>query len=275
MAKPRVTDITELGPAEAKNQETATKYLKDSALLIGDIESLYLAITPLIKLPGGGIDEPDQLALFVVITSNQLMMCRMLYTKSVIAALRMYQGDAFTHLRRAIETAAFTVRMNKHRHLCKIWASAGLDDEKSYEAYRKAFRTKDVYPERRHADFNPLLLPLKDVFDNASKLLHGSIFASANHFGLVPKGTNTPTQRNINFFDMPPDSFPSVYFVILSTHLTILELFGQILRPHMTDFTKWKTEYDNIKERVVRHIEKWKPTIRAWNIARNAKASKR
>jgi hypothetical protein len=186
----------------------------------------------------------------------------------------MYKGDAFTHLRRAIETAAFTVRMNKHRHLCKIWASAGLDDEKSYGTYRKAFRTEDVFPKGGHPDYNPLLLSLKELFDWASKQLHGSVFASANHFNLVPEGANTRTERNINFFDMPPDSLPSAYFLILSTHLTILELLGQVFQPHMTDFAKWKTEYDNTKERVVRHMGQWKPTIQAWGIARNAKAAK-
>src|SRR5579872_3146902 len=213
MPKPKPTDLTELGPKEAENLDKATKHLKAAALLIGDIELLYAGITPLVTLPAGNIDSPDQLLLSVHITTNQLMMCRMLYTKSVIAALRMYQADSLTHLRRAIETAAFTVRMNKHRHLCKVWAGAGKDD-KTYEAYRDEFRTKDVFPKKGHPDFNPLLLAVKDIFDHASKLIHGSIFGSANHLNLVPKGANTRTTRNINFFDMPPDSFPSTFFVI-------------------------------------------------------------
>jgi len=274
MPKQRTTDITQLGPKEAENLERATKHLKASALLVGDVELLYMGLTPSLKIPAGGIDAPDQLAFSVNITFGQLMMCRMLYTKSVIAAMRMYQADALTHLRRAIETCAFTVRMNKHRQLCKIWAAAGTDDEKSYAAYRDAFRPKDVYPKQGHPDFNPLLLILKDRFDAASKQIHGSIFGSANHFHLVPKGTNTATHRNINFFDMPSDSFPSTFFVILSTHMMILELFGQLFQPHLTDFDKWKTGYDNTRERVVRHIQQWQPTITAWNLARNTKPAK-
>jgi len=222
----------------------------------------------LVKFPGGNLDSPDQLALAVRLACDQLMMNRMLFTKSVIAALRMYQADALTHLRRAIETCAFTVRMSKHRNLCKVWSEAAFDDKK-YNAYRKAFRTEDVFPKRGHADFNPLLTILKDRFDIASKQLHGSVFGMANHFQSVPKGTNTPTTRNINFFDMPPKSFPSTYFMILTTHLTILDLYGQVFQPHLTDFAQWKAEYKNVKERVDRHVIAWKPTIMAWNATRN------
>jgi hypothetical protein len=270
MKKQRTTDITELGPKETENQARATKYLKTAALLIGDIESLYLGITPLVRFPGGDLDSPDQLRLVVTVACNQLMMTRMLFTKSVIAALRMYQGDALTHLRRAIETCAFTVRMSKHPNLCKVWSEAGFDDKK-YNAYRKAFRPEDVFPRKGHADFHPLLAILKVGFDMASKQIHGSIYGAANHFRLVPKGTNTPTTRNINFFDMPPDSFPSVYFVILSTHLTILALYGEVFQPHLTDFAEWKTEYDVITERAKRHFIAWEPNMVAWNVARNKK----
>jgi hypothetical protein len=268
MKKQKTTNITELGPKEAENQAKATTYLKASALLIGDVESLYLGITPLVKFPGGDLDSPDQLLLFVTLACNQLMMSRMLFTKSVIAALRMYQGDALTHLRRAIETCAFTARMSKDRSLCKVWAEASFDDNK-YNAYRKAFRTQDVFPKKGHVDFNPLLSALKDTFDLASKQLHGSVYGMANHFHAVPKDRNAPNTRNINFFDMPPESFPSTYFMILGTHLTILDLFGQMFEPHLTDFPKWKADYDATKGRVGRHVAKWQPTIAAWNAARN------
>lgn len=270
MRKQKPTDITELGPQEATNQEKATKYLKASALLIGDVELLYMGITPLVKFPGGDLDSPDHLALFVTLACNQLMIGRMLFTKSVIAALRMYQGDALTHLRRAIETCAFAFRMSKHRDLCKVWCEAGLDDNK-YSAYRKAFRTEDVFPKNGHADFHPLLSVLKDSFDLASKQLHGSVFGMANHFQSVPKGKNAPNTQTVNFFDMPPESFPSTYFMILTTHLTILDLYGQMFQPHLTEFSLWKKEYDDIKERVARHVTTWAPIIMAWNRARNKK----
>ena len=267
MKKSKTTDLTEIGQKEAENLENATKYLKASALLIGDIESLYLGIAPLVKFPGGNLDSPDQLALLVTLVCHQVMMSRMLFTKSVIAALRMYQGDALTHLRRAIETCAFTVRMSRHRNLCKVWSEAAFDD-KNYNTYRKAFRTEDAFPKQGHADFNPLLSTLKDTFDLASKRLHGSVYGMANHFQSVPRDRNAPYTRNVNFFDMPPESFPSTYFTILNTHLTILDLYARILEPHLTDFAQWKSEYDLIKERVSRHVNSWVPIVMAWNKAR-------
>ena len=91
----------------------------------------------------------------------------------------------------------------------------------------------------------------------------------ANHFQSVPRDRNAPNTRNVNFFDMPPKSFPSTYFTILNTHLIILDLYGRILEPHLTDFSQWKAEYDLIKERVGRHVNSWGPTIMAWNKARN------
>jgi hypothetical protein len=45
-----------------------------------------------------------------------------------------------------------------------------------------------------------------------------------------------------------------------------------VFQPHLNDFAQWKTEYDVIKERVDRHLIAWKPTIAAWNAARNKKA---
>jgi hypothetical protein len=270
MKKQKNTDLTELGSKEVENQQQTTKYLKASALLIGDVESLYLAVTPLVRFPGADLDSPDQLALFVTLACNQLMITRMLFTKAVIAALRGYQGDALTHLRRAIEVCAFTFRMSKHRDLCRVWCEAGIDDQK-YSAYRKAFRTDDVYPKSEHPDFDPLLAYLKDTFDLASKLLHGSVFGAANHFHVVGRDPNAPHTRNINFFDMPPESFPSTYFMILYTHLTILSLYGQILQPHLTDYQQWKSEYDGIKERVGRHYASWLPRIQAWSAERNKK----
>ncbi len=270
MKKQKPTDLTELGTHEAKNQANTTKYLKAGALLIGDVELLYMGITPLVKFPDGTLDSPDHLALFVTLACNQLMMRRMLFTKSVIAARRMYQGEALTHLRRAIEACAFIVRMSNHRDLCRVWCDAGDDDEK-YSAYRKAFRTGDVFPKKGHTDFNPILSILKDKFDLASKQLHGSIYGMANHFQLAPNNANPTNVRHINFFDMPPESFPSTYFMILNTHLIILELYGQVFQPHLTDYSQWKKEYDDIKERVGRFVATWMPTIMAWNKARNKK----
>jgi hypothetical protein len=158
--------------------------------------------------------------------------------------------------------------MSRHRNLCKVWSEAAFD-EKKYSTYRKAFRTEDGFPKKGHADFSPLLSTLKDTFDLASKQLHGSVYGMANHFQSVPRDRNAPNTRNVNFFDMPPESFPSTYVTILNTHLLVLDLYGRILEPHLTDFSQWKADYGLIKERVGRHVKSWGPIIMAWNKARN------
>jgi hypothetical protein len=273
MAKTDTTDLSAFCVNEAKQQTNGLEYLKASALLIGDVESLYMQLSPLVTFPAGTLDSPDQLRLFVTLTCNQLMMSRMLYTKSVVSALRMYQADALTHLRRAIEGCAFAFRMSRDRSLCKVWAEAGKDD-KSYSAYRDAFENKKVYRKKGHPDYHPLMLQLKDKFDIASKQLHGSVFGMANHFTQARQDSSLPNTRFISFIDMPPDSFPSVYFMILQTHLTILALFVEILQPHLRDFQTWKKEYDAIAERVMRHVTQWLPKIQAWNAARNQRKAK-
>lgn len=270
MLKQKPTDLTKFGPTEEENQKRTTKHLGATALLIDDVELLYAAITPLVTFPDGDLDSSDQLHLLVLVACRQLMITRLLFTKSIVAALRMYQGDSLSNLRRAIETCAFTVHMSKHRELCKVWCEAGLDALK-YRAYRNAFRTEDVYRKEGHADFNPLLPVLKGNFDLASKLLHGSIFGSANHFEQVPKEGRTPNKQSVNFFDMPVDQFITTYFLILNTNLIILDLYGQVLRPHLTDFPAWKKEYDDIKARVDRHFVKWQPEMAEYRKARNVK----
>jgi hypothetical protein len=268
------TKLSELVAAEANNLQGTTKHLGVSADLWTDVESVYMKMTPLIRFPSGGgdLDSSDEL-LTVVSICNQLMMCRMFLTKAVLAVLQMYRGDAFTHLRRAIETCAFAVRMSKHHDLCRIWAEGGVDeegDDTKYRAYRDAFRTKDVYPNKSHPDHDPLLTEMKGRFDLCSKLIHGSILGMASHFGTVPKNKNTAGTRHVNLFDMPEDSLVSSFFFILDTHRLILQLFGRILEPYTTDFKAWTKEYLYVEGRLERHRQKWAPHVSALYAARNS-----
>jgi hypothetical protein len=194
-------NLSELVAAEITNLDATTKSLDVSALVISDIESLCEKLTPLIKRPAGNLDSSDEL-LAVKLIIHELMMCRMLLTNAALAAMRMYQGDAFTHLRRAIETCAFAVRMSKHHDLSRIWAESGLDkngEDTKYRAYRKAFRTADVFPNKDHPDHDPLLTHLKGGFDLCSKTIHGSVFGMAGHF-VTSKNRNAPGSRHVNLF---------------------------------------------------------------------------
>jgi hypothetical protein len=263
---PKPTNLSELVAAEAKNFDATTKHLGTTAELLGDLESVYQRMTPLLKSPGGSIESSDE-TLAAVSVFNEFIMCRMLLTKAGLSALRMYQAEAFANVRRAIESCSFAVRMSKHPNLARIWAEAGLHGEK-YRAYRKEFRTEDVFPKQGHPDYDPILWGLKDRFDDCSKLIHGSIFGMANHLGSGPEGRK-PGTRYVNFFDMPRDSFVSSFLFILHSHDAILRLFGQIMKPHTTDFDSWEKEFSYASGKLQRHTEKWMPNIRALFAARN------
>ena len=269
----RLAEFSELEANEAKNLLETTKHLGASAELVSDVAALYQKITPFLKFPKGSIASSNETLTLVAVT-NELMMCRMLLTKAALAALRMYQGDALTHLRRAIESCAFSVRMSKHHELSRIWSEGGLDkdgEDTKYRAYRDAFQTRDVFPRKGHKDHDPLLTELKINFDLASKTIHGSVFGMANHLGNVPKVENTALRRRINFFDMPNDSLVSCFFLILGTHMMLLQLFGRILEPYMMEFNEWKKEYEYVQGKTKRHGQKWIPNVHALNAARNRK----
>jgi hypothetical protein len=266
------TDLSKLVECEALNVKATTKHLGFSAELHGDLETIYKAIPPLLKSPGGDLALSDELLTFLTIL-HELRMCEILLAKAVLAAMRMYQGDAFTHLRRAIEACAFAVRMSKHHELSRVWAEGTAGDDAKYRAYRKAFTSADVYPNEKHTDHDAILTALKDQFDLCSKLIHGSPLGMAGHFATVPKEENTKRSWQINFFDMPQDSFVSSFLMILDTHCRILRLFGRILAPYSVDATLWNEKYEKEYQYVVgklqRHTRKWLPNIAALYVARN------
>jgi hypothetical protein len=272
--KTALSILSELASGEALNFEATTKHLGATVDLVGDLDSLYAALTPLIKSPGGNIDTSDeQLALVSIL--HEFGLCRILLTKAVLALLRMYRGDSFTDLRRAVESCAFAVRMSKHNDLSRIWAQSGLDADgeyTKYKAYRKAFRPEDVFPNEDHADHDPILADLKVKFDLSSKLIHGSPLGMAGHYGTTRKEDVPPNISHISFFDMPKDSFVSSFFHVLNTHAVVLHMFGQVLKPYMPDFNDWKKEYDYVGEKLLRHFEKWRSNIIALNSARNGGA---
>lgn len=269
MAKNVLTRLTELARAEAANLTATSRFLGVSADLVEDIDSLYVTLPSFAKSRGS---QNERLALELVL--RELMVCGMLLTKGTLATLRMYQADAFTDLRRAIESCAFAVRMSKHPDLCTVWAEAGSDKEgesAKYKAYREAFRTQDVFPNKTHPDYDPLLSNVKAKFDICSKRIHGSVFGVASHFGIVPKDKAAPGKRQLNFFDMPKDTFVTCFLFMLETHRLILKLFAQTLRPHADDLGKWETEYSYVKGKLERHIQKWNRHIRENSAKRRRK----
>ena len=265
------TDLRELLANERSNFEATSKFMGHSFALIKDLETVYeFAVKQIKRIPTGTTSDSD-LAFHAVL--NQFMMSRMLLTQAASAVLKMYQGDALMHLRKAIEMCAFAVRISKHQELGRVWLEAGLDPENEmvktkYRAYRKAFRTELIFP----ASGEPGLTDLKQKWEICSKPVHGSIFGIANFIENAPKAGTGPT---IAFFDLPHDSLQSMFLYVVTTHLAILKLFAPVIGGYMDDQTLWSKELKYASEKASRFLGAWTPNIMALRAARKGKLKPR
>jgi hypothetical protein len=141
-------------------------------------------------------------------------------------------------------------------------------DKPKYKAYRKAFRTELVFPEPGQPDHDPAITSLKSTWEFCSKPVHGSIFGIANFIGNAPRNGAAKT---IAFFDLPNDSLQSMFFYVVRTHLTLLELFAPVIEQYMDDTEPSRKEFKYVSEKAGRNLDKWIPNIKALNAARNAK----
>jgi hypothetical protein len=269
------TDLRELLANERSNFEATSKFMGHSFALIKDLETVYeLAVKQIKRIPTGTTSDSD-LAFHAVL--NQFMISRMLLTQAASAVLKMYQGDALMHLRKAIEMCAFAVRISKHQELGRVWLEAGLDPENEmmktkYRAYRKAFRTELIFPASGEPDHDPGLTDLKQKWEICSKPVHGSIFGIANFISNARKaGTGT----TIAFFDLPHGSLQSMFLYVVTTHLTILKLFTPAIGGYMDDQTLWSKELKYASEKASRFLGAWTPNIMALRAARKGKLKPR
>lgn len=101
-------------------------------------------------------------------------------------------------------------------------------------------KTELIFPGVGDADHDPLLTDIKHTWELCSKPVHGSIFGIANFIGNAPKNTGGPS---IAFFDLPTDSLQSMFFYVVTEHLTILKLFTPVMESYMGDPAPWRLEY--------------------------------
>lgn len=243
--------MKELIEAETQNYDANVMALGDGAELVHDFEKVYEALTPCLKSPPS---EPEKSAGAVAV--YLLAFCRRQLTMSALTLLRSYRGDSLLHLRRAIESCAFAVRICKHPELAVVWGKAG-SDENAYPAYRKAFRTSDVFPGSKHPDHELALSTLKDEYDLCSRLMHGGVSGLSGHF------KTTPSSFRMIFFDLAPDhSLFSTLLMVLGSHLVMFRLFGRILEPHTNDrMAAWKVRVNSVEAKLAVHGQRWMPII--------------
>jgi len=234
---------------ERQHYVANAKALGDSTALVHDFENVYAALTPCIEIPPS---EPQKMAVVSMI--YLLVFCRRQLTIGVLTLMRSYRADSLLHLRRAIETCAFAVRICKHPDLATVWANGGASDD-AYAAYRKAFRPRDVFPP--DPDHEQPLSILKERYDLCSTLMHGGVFGMAGQF------ETTPESFRLEFFDLPPDhSLFSVLWQMLDTHKEMLHFFGRVFDPHTNDqMAAWKVRLNAVEAKLAVHGQRWTPVI--------------
>jgi hypothetical protein len=249
-------EFLQIAITEKEHYKATTKHLGASMDLVDDLRTLYGAITPLLKHPQSGDISTSDETLTLVAIIHELMLCRILLSKSVLMALRMYMSESLIHLRRAIEACAFSVRMSKHPETSRKWAEGALDDLK-YKKYRNAFGPKEIFPAPGTPDHEPKLILLRETFDHCSKTVHGSVLGMAGHVVNAPVSTPSSLTRSMTFFDMPNDFLVPTFLRTLAAHGIMIDLFAKILEPNSTGLGDWRKEYTIVMERLQRHMVKW------------------
>lgn len=249
----------ELIEAERTNFEANTQRLGQRIDLIHDFEHVYEALTPCLMSP----DKTARVAAVYL-----LAFCLRQLTMSSVALLRDYRADSLLHLRRAIESCAFAVRICKHPELAAVWGGAGTD-ESTYSKYRDAFKTRAVFPNAKHSDHVPELTALKEKYDLCSRLMHGGVSGLAGHF------KTTPDSFRVVFFDLPSDhSLFATLLFLLDAHLKILTLLGRVLEPHTNDrMTAWKVRLNSVEAKLTVHAQSWAPMIEHGMMTRATEAN--
>lgn len=247
------TSLEELSKTEALNFAESSRVLQESLGLVGELETLYELLPPLLRWPPSGANSDESISMLAAV--HELAFCRRQLSMGVLTLFRAYWGDSLTHLRRAIESCAFAVRMMKHHNLIQDWQNAATGDS-AYADYRRSFKPKDLFPDSAHADYDPILSELKDTYDLCSKMIHGSIFGLAGHFR-YPNPENASFE--INFFDLPENGeLISTYFLHLNAHKRMARLFEKALKGYAAgDFVAWEVRMNAVEATLGVHSNTW------------------
>ncbi|MBL8238358.1 MAG: hypothetical protein JNM66_13115 [Bryobacterales bacterium] len=253
------TSLEELSRAEALNFAESSRLLRESTGLVSEIETLYELLPPQLRWPPSGVNSDESISM--IAAAHELGFCRRQLSLGVLTLFRAYRGDSLTHLRRAIESCAFAVRMMKHHNLIQDWQNAAMGDS-AYARYRRSFKAKDLFPDSAHADHDPILSELKDTYDLCSRLIHGSIFGLAGHFK-HPQPENASFE--VNFFDLPENGeLINTYFLHLNAHKRMARLFEKSLKGYATgDFVAWEVRMNAVEASLAVHSNTWSKRLPA------------
>ena len=237
---------------ERKNLIRSLELLGDTFALVSETERLYDTLPDLCRLPNDV--ETNDSTFAAGLTGSLLSICRRQLTIGTLTLLRGYANDSQIHLRRAIETCAFSARMSKHPHMARIWLGAGNSDE-AFEKFRKTF--VKLFP-----DDDAQLKLLGQQYDVCSKAMHSGIYGAAHHLSRPRR--NAPG-RSIDGFDVGTEGkLVTVFFVSVFSHMTILRVFERLLSPYAgSRISQWTEHLGALEGQYTTRHKEWMPVVKA------------
>jgi hypothetical protein len=239
--------LFKLAAEEEKNLNRSIQVLGDTYDLVTDIENVYVGLPPLCRIPN---DVKTNDASFAAgLSGNLMVICRRQLTLGTLTLLRGYRNESLLHLRKAIETCAYTARMEKHPHMARVWIQAGIDEE-SFERFRKKF--VKLFP-----DDDPLIKTLGKHYDVCSKAMHSSIYGLAHYLA--------QSSKTFPLFDVGTNAkLVATFMTVIAAHLTMIRVFERLLTPYAGDGIKlWVSNLNEAEKRFRAKHEYWQPLIMA------------
>lgn len=238
---------------DAENYQEARKSLgKDIEI----VRLLMLGFDSLNDWLQGLVDPVDE--RIIVTGVYFILWCRYHCTMAVTTLLRGHRNDAFAHLRRGVEGAAFAARVRKHPHLAETWLKARRSDE-AFKKYKEKFATSRIFPEA-----DPVLSRLREVYESTNPFSHPSLKAFAGHGEVKSKegGGFEATFKYQQFEAGDPSDFLRSFLYIVRTNRWILDVFAEVfteaVRPNETVWGLRLSAFDAAFNSL---RDKWKPLV--------------
>jgi hypothetical protein len=187
-----------------------------------------------------------------------ILWCRYHCTMAITTLLQGHRNDAFAHLRRGVEGAAFAARVRKHPELAETWLTAGHSDE-TFKKYKEKFATSKIFPEKDLA-----LSQLRDVYESTNPFSHPSLKALAGH-GQVKAIEDGGIEVTFNYHQFEPgdpSDFMRSFLYLIRANRWILDVFADVF-PEVVSCNKevWQLRVNGFDATFDVLREKWRSTI--------------
>ena len=160
--------VVRLAEEERKNLDHSIELLSGTYDLVTELEALYDFMPQRCQFPED--TNKNDATLAGRVNAHLIFMCRREFTLGTLTLLRGYLGDHRYHLRKAIESCAFAVKMTDSPHFARLWIRVGAGDD-AFQKFRDKF--KKLFPAN-----DPLPAILGKHYDICAKATHRHVRGS-------------------------------------------------------------------------------------------------